>query len=336
MKKKILVIDDSRFFRRVTADILSALPEILLLEAADGKAGLALLEKESVDLVILDVEMPVLNGLDTLRLIKARGLPLPVIMQSSLTRAGAEITLQALELGAADFIPKPVEGHDPMELRELLLEKVRAFLGLDEAREPRAYQKRERRESRFDLLIIGSSTGGPQALQQIFQKLPGDFAVPIVVVQHMPPVFTRAFAERLNSVSALSVMEASDGQRLQSGEAYLAQGGFHLGLFGQAGDCQLKISDAPPLHSHRPSIDFTVFDAISIYGGRILGLIMTGMGRDGVDGMGMIYGAGGMTLAQDESTSVIYGMNRRAVEAGVIDEVVSLGEIPAQLVKHSA
>ncbi|MBE7438339.1 MAG: chemotaxis-specific protein-glutamate methyltransferase CheB [Spirochaetales bacterium] len=334
--KQVLIIDDSRLFRRVTVDILADLPGVQVHEAANGEAGLAVLEKEAIDLVVLDVEMPVMDGLETLRMIKKKGLAVPVIMQSALTRAGAEITLQALELGAADFIPKPAQGQDPMELRDLLLEKVRAFLGLDQAPEPRLVRKREQRESRFDLLVIGSSTGGPQALQLIFQRLPADFTIPILVVQHMPPVFTRAFADRLNSISPLTVMEARDGLRLSAGQAYLAQGGFHLALSGHADDCQLRISDAPPLHSHRPSIDFTIYDAVSIYGGRIMGLIMTGMGRDGVDGMGMIYGAGGLTLAQDEPSSVIYGMNRRAVEAGVIDQVLALGDIPEQLVKHSA
>ncbi len=342
MSFRILLIDDSALSRRVVRDIVEELPSVSVIgEAVNGLEGLAMMEELKPDLAILDVEMPVLDGIRVLEERKKRGLNTPVLMLSVLTQEGADTTFRALELGALDFAPKPSAhmGFHVDQLHDLLKQKI---VELVAARQhiPVATRKQQRqagdsqwRLHDFDLVLIGSSTGGPQCLHRIFRKLPAGFPLPICVVQHMPPFFTGAFASRLSVISGLDVFEAESGLELRPGQAVVARGGMHMRLTREGTSVRVDLDDSPPLHAHRPSIDFTLRSAQSVFGKRILGIIMTGMGRDGVDGLRELHDAGGHVLAQDEATSVIFGMNRRAIEEGVVDRVLSDTEIADYLLK---
>ncbi|MBW7859404.1 MAG: chemotaxis response regulator protein-glutamate methylesterase, partial [Leptonema sp. (in: Bacteria)] len=252
-----------------------------------------------------------------------------------------ETTFKALELGALDFVPKPSAhiGFMVDQLQSLLKQKITDFIASQQTTSKiieKTQEKkidRKRRLNDFDLVLIGSSTGGPQCLHRIFSKLPETFALPICVVQHMPPVFTAAFANRLNSISGISVFEAETGLTVKAGQAAIAKGGVHLALEnGEKAGLRLRLDDSPPVNAHRPSVDFTLKTAIQSFGGRILAIIMTGMGRDGVDGLHQLKKNGGFVLAQDEATSIVFGMNRRAIEEGATDLILADTEIADFLV----
>lgn len=330
MSFRILLIDDSALSRRIVRDIAEELPGVSVIgEAVNGREGLEMMESLKPDLAILDVEMPVLDGIRVLEERRARGLETPVLMLSVLTREGADTTFRALELGALDFVPKPSAhmGFMVDQLQALLKQKISELIASRQTATVSIVEKRpigpERRLQDFDLVLIGSSTGGPQCLHRIFRRLPAGFPLPICVVQHMPPVFTAAFASRLSSVSGVDVFEAEPGRELRAGQAVVARGGMHLAVKRNGSRLVVDLDESPPIHAHRPSIDFTLRSARQALGGRILGIIMTGMGRDGVDGLRELHDAGGHVLAQDEGTSIIFGMNRRAIEEGVVDRVLS-------------
>ncbi len=349
MKSTVLLVDDSRLVREVVRDLLAYVPDAEICgEATNGRDALVLIERENPDLVIMDVEMPEMDGISTLREIRARGLKTTVVILSVLTQKGAAESLEAMSLGAVDFIPKPspTSGIKLDHMQDIVIQKVRGILyalreqkkrrearsvaGPEPVRTPVA-QPRRKREDQYRLVVIGSSTGGPQALQNIFTNLPGDFPVPIVVVQHMPPLFTAAFAERLNRLSQLEVAEAGEGSELRPGTVFIAPGDRHVELSGGIGACHLRLSDAPAVFSHKPSIDVTIQSAVQLFGERMIAVLMTGMGRDGVAGMKAVRDRGGLTLAQDEESSVVFGMNRRAIEEGGVDLVVPLGDIAGVL-----
>mgnify|MGYP001500371571 CR=1 FL=1 len=330
MSFDILLIDDSALSRRIVKDIAEELPGVRVVgEAVNGREGIQLMEQLRPDLVILDVEMPVMDGISVLKERKARQIKSPVLMLSVLTREGADTTFQALELGALDFVPKPSAhmGFMVDELQALLREKISDLISAKDSYIPTVVQTGKiapgRRITDFDLVLIGSSTGGPQCLHRIFRKLPANFQLPICVVQHMPPVFTAAFASRLSSISGLQVFEAADGIELKPGQAVVAKGGLHLGFQKPNHQLIITLNDGPRLNAHRPSIDFSVRSAQKIFKNRILGIIMTGMGRDGVDGLKELRRAGGFVIAQDEKTSTVFGMNRRAIEEGASDVILS-------------
>lgn len=340
MTFKILLIDDSALSRRVVRDIAEELPGVTVIgEAVNGKQGIDMMERLKPDLAILDVEMPILNGLQVLEERKKRKIDTAVLMLSVLTKEQAETTFKALELGALDFVPKPSAhiGFMVDQLQSLLKQKITEFIASRQVTPTTVRSKLDRhsapkhRIKDFDLVLIGSSTGGPQCLHRIFSKIPASFELPICVVQHMPPVFTAAFANRLNSISQISVFEAETGMTIQAGQAVIAKGGIHLALEASSGGTtpgiRLKLDDSPPVNAHRPAVDFTLKTAIQQFGGRILAIIMTGMGRDGVDGLHQLKRNGGFVLAQDEGTSVVFGMNRRAIEEGVVDLILPDYEI---------
>lgn len=345
MPFNVLIIDDSILVRRAVRDILEKnVPGVSICgEARNGREGLEKILHCEPDLVILDVEMPVMDGLSVLRELRERNLGTPVLMLSVLTQNGADTTLQALELGALDFVPKPSprSGLTLHDIEQILIARVNGIIQARRDRWKESGRKlteapltRRHSDFQYDVLLIGSSTGGPQALQTIFRDLPGDFPVPVLVVQHMPPVFTKAFANRLDGFSPLHIMEAEDGALLQRGSVYLAPGNRHMLVEGRAGQYRIRLSDAPPVHAHRPSIDVTLDSVTEVFGRRSAALIMTGMGWDGAAGMRRLYDTGGLTLAQDEASSVIFGMNRRAIEMGGVIQVVPLKNIVEVLLTY--
>lgn len=341
---RVLVVDDSAFMRKILSDILSGDGLEVVGTARDGQDALRKLETLKPDVITLDVEMPRMGGLAALEAIMAC-CPVPVVMVSSKTAKGAETTLQALAAGAVDFVQKPsgaisldmdrVAG----ELRLKVLEASRARPRISSSRtapppaaeRPRVTESPRREPRRFDLLVIAASTGGPKALQEIIPLLSGRFPVPIAIVQHMPEGFTASLAQRLDGLSPLTVVEATEGLTLRPGLVVIAPGGRHLSLARREGNLVCRLSDGPPLRSVRPSADILFLSAADVVGPSVLGLILTGMGRDGTDGATALKAKGAYIVAEAAETCVVYGMPRSAVEAGVVDEQRPLGSIPETL-----
>ena len=329
----VLVVDDSAFMRKMVTQILSDAEGIQVVgQAINGIDALAKIEKLRPDVVTLDVEMPQMDGIAALREIN-RTHKLPVVMLSSLTQAGAATTLQCLELGAVDFVGKP-SGAISLDIEKIgaeLVSKVKTaartrFLKpVVAARPTHDFSRLPRRKS---LIVIGSSTGGPRALQSVIPFLPADLKIPVVVVQHLPAPFTATLAQRLNEASALEVREIVSGETLQPGIVYVAVGSRHLefDLHGRA-----AITDGPPVHGVKPSVDVTISSLVRTYGPRMLGVLLTGMGVDGAAGLKAIYNAGGSTMAEHESTCVVYGMPKAAIEMGVVQDIVPLDQIATKI-----
>jgi len=359
-KIKVLVVDDSTLVRKVIADILSGDPDIEVVGTANnGKTAIFKSQTLKPDVITLDIEMPIMDGLEALREI-IRTDPKPVIMMSVLTQHGAEATFKALEYGAVDFIPKPSTSLklSVEEISDLLIKKVKSVYrskvklhheeppapaSREESKAEKPRESREERASAEELkavetsdrvVAIGTSTGGPSALLQIFRSLPKGFPSPVFVVQHMPEGFTRAFAERLDGNSHLRVKEAENGDRIEPGCGYIAPGHSHMSVEESGSGRIVRVFQGEKVTGHRPSID-VLFDSIAgTYGKSAIAVIMTGMGRDGAEGIMKIKKSGGYTIAQDEESSVVYGMNRVAVQSGAINEVVSLYDIPRRIVDH--
>lgn len=347
---RVLVVDDSAFMRKVLTDLLGQDPELQVVGAArDGLDALDKVETLAPDVVTLDVEMPRLDGLGTLQeLMKRR--PLPVVMVSSLTRAGAEVTIRALAAGAVDFVAKP-SGSISLDMAKVAGELVAKVKAARRARprvaEPPAASEASAAEAAaaaqaaaatFDegrapatlrlltqrVVVIGCSTGGPGALHQVLPRLPADLPAGVLVVQHMPPGFTRSLADRLNEISPLRVREARPGDRVESGLALVAPGGYHM-IVGP--DQTIRLSQDPPLHGVRPAVDKTLESVAPVFGRHTLAVIMTGMGYDGAKGVATVRRAGGRAIAEDESTCVVYGMPKVVAETGNADRVLPLPAI---------
>jgi two-component system chemotaxis response regulator CheB len=344
---RVMVVDDSPLVRRIATDILSADPELAVVAtAANAEFALAKLERERPDVITLDLEMPGIGGLAAIPRIMARR-PTPIVVLSAHARRGAELTLQALEAGAVGFVMKPdgslsgglaAVGSELVErVKEAARSSVRTRISAPERQpSPQRTQVPERqqtpeRSGAFDLVAIGTSTGGPVALKAVLSALPSDFPVPVVVVQHMPPVFTKAFAERLDAVCAVSVKEAEHGDPLVAGRVLVAPGAVHLTVRRDGGSPRAELDGRDPVAGHRPSVDVLMRSVAAEYGERAVGVIMTGMGRDGADGLHELRLCGGRVIAQDQESSVIFGMNREVIENGDADEVVPLEAIGAQL-----
>jgi two-component system chemotaxis response regulator CheB len=340
---RVLVVDDSAFVRQALTRMLAAAPDIDVVgTAADGQEGVQKVLDLRPDVVTLDVKMPRVDGLEALRQIMAR-CPTPVLLLSSLTSEAGDVTLRGLELGAMDFIDKStVQGTmNLLNLADELVAKVRALASVPRARLvqappplPSATPQRARaRLPRAEVVVIGTSTGGPPALQQIIPRLPQQLAATILVVQHMPVGFTRSLAERLDQRSLLPVREAEDGEALVPGMVLVAPAGRHMKLRRRAGQVpRVWLDDEPKNALHRPSVDVLMGSVAKVFGAQALALVLTGMGADGVEGLRAIRDAGGRTLAESEESCVIYGMPKAALEAGVAERSVHLARMADEIV----
>jgi two-component system, chemotaxis family, protein-glutamate methylesterase/glutaminase len=350
-RTRILVADDSVVIRRMLTNLLSEENDLEVVGTApDGRLALDKIPQTNPDILVLDVEMPNLNGLETLQIVRERYQDLPVIMFSSFTKLGAEATIDALLLGARDYVEKPSTGHLEESIRRVkdnLVPKIRA---LGKSREgmvpaaalvdssvfpPKKPRGRKPKAQRVDLVVIGVSTGGPTALADLFSKLPV-LPVPILIVQHMPPFFTTTLAQRLSDKSVLNVREAGADETLSAGMVRLAPGDYHLAVRLANGLPQIWTFQGPIVNSCRPSVDVLFQSAAAVYGENTLGIILTGMGQDGLKGCEQIVEQGGQVLAQDEATSVVWGMPGEVARAGLAEKVLPLGEIAPEILRRVA
>jgi len=352
-KAKVLVVDDAMLIRRMVTDVLASDPSIEVVgEAANGKIALQKIAQLSPDLVTLDIEMPEMDGIQTLKEIRKTYPRLAVIMFSALTERGASDTLEALHHGASDYVTKPASAAGKATAQQRILEdlvpKIKSLCRLAPVQggqaKPNAAAPAAARPFALravgtpitaDIVAIGVSTGGPAALAEILSHLPADFPAPILLVQHMPQMFTRFLAERLNGQTPLSVVEAVDGQPLKSGVVYVAPGDFHLTVKKRSGGVVTVLDQAPPQNSHRPSADVLFKSVAETYGARGLALVLTGMGQDGLGGAEEVTRAGGRVLVQDEATSVVWEMPGLIVNAGLADAVLPLGQIAGELQRRT-
>lgn len=341
---RVLVVDDAVVVRRLVARVLEEAGGCEVTTAANGRIALAKLTRARPDIVLLDVEMPELDGLGTLRELRAIDPSLPVVMFSTLTERGASVTLEAMALGASDYVTKPSNAGSVeasmAAVRDELLPKIRALCGRrDPAPGPAPAPpvvRRPRGGPRVpvQLVAVGASTGGPRALHELLEALPVDLPVPVLVVQHMPPVFTRLLAERLDAGCGLDVAEAQGGEQLGPGQVWIAQGSRHLVTRATEGGLALALDDGPPEHACRPAVDVLFRSLAATVGAGTLGVVLTGMGTDGARGAAALVAAGATVLAQDEATSVVWGMPGAVARAGLADAVVPLPDLAAEVLRR--
>lgn len=340
---RVLVVDDSVVVRKLLCEALASSTEVQLAgTASSGAIALAKIPQLNPDVITLDIEMPGLNGIQTLTQIRKLYPKLPVIMFSTLTERGAAITLEALSLGASDYMTKPSNSESLTEameqVRRELLAKIVSLASRSRpgpaSSPPISADKRKSRCQRIEILAIGTSTGGPNALAEVVPRLPEDFPVPVVLVQHMPPLFTRLLADRLNSQSPLLVQEAEAGKTLEPGQVWIARGDYHMTVARKGTGVVLNLNQEPPENSCRPAVDVLFRSVAQVYGQSVLGVVMTGMGSDGARGAAHIREAGGEILVQDEASSVVWGMPGAVVSAGVADKICPLPEISLEIVRR--
>lgn len=358
-KIRVLVVDDAVVVRRLVSDVLSEDPDIEVVGIApNGRIALSKLPQVNPDVVILDVEMPEMDGLTTLKEIRKTYRLLPVIMFSTLTQRGAEATLDALSFGASDYVTKPANvgsvGAAMEAVRSTLIPKIKQFCGrgvpiakaiakpsaptITTAAAPTLVRRPSVSSlpSRVEILAIGTSTGGPDALNRVLPLLPADFPVPIVVVQHMPPMFTQLLADRLDSKSAIRVREAKEGSALEAGLALVAPGDFHLSVVEREGKRQARVFSGPPENSCRPAVDVLFRSVAEHYGPSALAVVLTGMGQDGLRGSEHVREVGGQVFAQDEATSVVWGMPGYVAQAGLAHQILSIDEVAQAILRAVA
>jgi two-component system chemotaxis response regulator CheB len=342
-KIRVLIVDDSLVARRALFEVLAGDPAIEVAGAAhSGRAALAKISVLDPDVMTLDVDMPDLSGLETLAEVRRLHPRLPVIMCSALTERGAAATLDALFLGAGDYVTKPSNAGSAAaamaRLRDDLIPKIKALCprARAEAAAPPVASAPLRRSSLgpVDALVIGASTGGPGALAEVLPGLPSSFPAPVLIVQHMPPIFTRHLAERLAAISSIKVKEAADGYPVEPGVALLAPGDFHMAVERDGRGARVRTTRGPQENSCRPSADVLFRSAASAWGSRVLGVVLTGMGRDGEEGSARIKEAGGRVLVQDQASSVVWGMPGSVFRAGLADDVLALRDLPAAIVRR--
>lgn len=345
---RILVVDDSVVIRRVLADILDADRDIDVIgTASNGRIALDRIASLQPDLVTMDIEMPEMDGLTAVRELRRTDRRTPVIMFSTLTERGASATLEALANGANDYVTKPESTGSPIAAMERvridLLPRIKALVGrgdpLTRTTRPGSagvtratLRRRATASTPVQVVAIGSSTGGPNALETVLTSLPADLGVPIVVVQHMPPLFSRLLAERLDTKSPLRIREAAPGMRLDAGDVMIAPGDHHMSLRqGVSGGVEVVIDQGPPENSCRPAVDVLFRAVASLYGPRSLGVVLTGMGQDGMLGARQLAAAGADVIAQDEATSVVWGMPGAVVNDGLASDVLPIDQIAATI-----
>jgi two-component system chemotaxis response regulator CheB len=362
----VLIVDDSALMRNLIGRMVEAAPGLVIAEKAmNGVFALQKIPRVNPDVIILDLEMPEMNGIEFLKERKKQGIKIPVIILSSIARRGAEITMEALALGASDFIQKPSGSvsEDVGSVKDILIPMLLGYGGQyrrlmgKKVLSPGEYAKKPetpapdagifhrpaagtapaappgqiRKPGKTEIIAIGISTGGPDALRAVFSELDADLQVPILVVQHMPAGFTNEFAKSLDRLCPLEVKEAEDGDLIRPGRILIAQGNKHLEVERKSLSGVARLSDAPQVSGHRPSADVLFASVAMAYTNHALGVIMTGMGRDGAQQLGNIYKEGGMTLGQDESSAVVYGMPRVAWELGHVQEQVSLDNMARRI-----
>jgi two-component system, chemotaxis family, protein-glutamate methylesterase/glutaminase len=341
-KIRVLCVDDSALIRDLMSEIINSHDDMEVVAVApDPLVARDLIKRHDPDVLTLDVEMPRMDGLDFLeRLMRLR--PMPVLMVSSLTQAGSEVTLRALELGAVDFLQKPALGirSGMIEYSELIAEKIRAAA----RSRPRRIQAGERDApkplkavmvSSEKLVILGASTGGPEAIRQVLEPLPANCPA-ILIAQHMPGGFTHSFALRLDKLCRITVKEAEDGERVLPGHAYIAPGDWHLKLVRSGANYVVRLDEGPPVNRHRPSVDVLFHSAATQAGRNAIGVLLTGMGKDGAAGLLAMRRAGATTLAQDEDTSLVFGMPREAIAIGAATETLALEEMAPRMLALAA
>ncbi|HWR28488.1 MAG TPA: chemotaxis response regulator protein-glutamate methylesterase [Negativicutes bacterium] len=363
---RVLVVDDSAFMRKVLSDMFNGENDFEVVDVArNGAEAVDKVLLYSPDVVTMDVEMPVLDGLSALEKIMDLK-PTPVIMVSSLTKAGADATIKALSLGAVDFIAKTSGSISRIDdIANELLQKCRAVKGISGSRlitraVPEVQKVKIRPVIIADqpapvvsgmkppavatltseipgvrdwIVAIGTSTGGPRALQEVLTRLPGNLPCPTIVVQHMPPGFTKSLADRLNSLCALTVKEAEDNDRLVAGTVFVAPGDYHLTIRRDSSGTFVKLNKEPAIGGLRPAVDPMMVSVSETFGAKTVGVILTGMGHDGAKGMQAIKRLSGLTIAEDQSTSVVFGMPKAAIEAGVVDAILPLPQVADGIVQ---
>jgi len=346
MKIKVLIVDDSALIRSLLTEIINSQPDMEVVGAApDPLVARDMIKQKNPDVLTLDVEMPKMDGLEFLeKLMRLR--PMPVVMVSTLTERGSEITMRALELGATDFVTKPkISITDGMlEYTDLIADKIRAASQAKVASLSRNAPQsgsakgmlqsiRNPLISSEKLIIVGASTGGTEAIKAFLLDMPSD-CPGILITQHMPAGFTRSFANRLNSLCQISVSEAEDGERILPGHAYIAPGDKHLMLARSGANYVVRLSDEPPVNRHKPSVDVLFDSAAASAGKNAIGVILTGMGKDGAVGMLNMKKSGAYNFAQNEVSCVVYGMPKEAVAHGGVDEVAHLNDLPGMVLNY--
>jgi len=358
-KLSVLVVDDTIVYRKAISDVIEEIPGVELAGVAhNGKIALAKIKTLQPDILTLDIEMPVMNGLEVLQELHKNYPKIGAIMLSTLTAEGSDMTMKALELGAFDFILKPQtksQAEGKKAIKQLLQPMLKAFAqsrgvpsfrGKPAPARPAMSRQPARRftslnkkkpavKSKSEIVAIGISTGGPNALSHMLPQLPGDLGVPVLIVQHMPPVFTKSLANSLDKKCALHVKEAEDGENIMPNVVYIAPGGKQMklvaGLDGQ--NRRIKLTNDPPENSCKPSVDYLFRSVGDYYVGRTTAVIMTGMGSDGTKGLAVLRDKGAYIIGQDEASCVVYGMPKTPAELGYIDSVVPLNKIAEEIVK---
>jgi len=359
-KLRVLIVDDSVVIRRLVGDIIAGDAELEVAGvAANGRIALDRIPQVNPDIITLDVEMPEMDGLQMLRELRKTHPRLPVIMFSTLTARGGVTTLEALSLGASDYVAKPANvgrvGEGMARVRDDLIPKIKALCGrpwkavakpaclaagrptMPAAVRPTFIQwpRVQVPGARVEIVAIGTSTGGPNALADLLPGLPGDFPVPVVIVQHMPPIFTKLLADRLAVRIALEIAEGSAGDVLRPGKIWIAPGDYHMGLEKTAKGSRIRLNQEPPENSCRPAVDSLFRSVVEVYGAGTLGVILTGMGQDGFRGCEHIREAGGQVLVQDEGSSVVWGMPGFVARAGLADKELPLNQIAGEIVRRA-
>lgn len=343
-KIRALIVDDSAFMRLALRKMLESSGDITVVGTAkDGREGVSLARELDPDVITLDIEMPNTDGLQALVELLANG-PFPVVMVSSLTVSGADVTLKALDLGAVDFVTKPssIASADISSISEELVTKVRMAASIGKERVIQILSERRKKVEksrllparwtrRFDLVVIGSSTGGPPALHKIIESLPRNIPCGVLIAQHMPAGFTGFLAERLNQYGELKVNEAKDGDVVSAGNCFVAPAGYQTVVEESGGRIYLRVSVPDPQNPYKPCIDLAMMSVANTVGKKALGILLTGMGADGARGLKAIKDKGGFTIAEAEETCVVYGMPRKAAELGAATRILPLYAIPGEL-----
>ncbi len=336
---RVLIVDDSLAIRRLLKAVLDADPGFEVAgEAPNGLVALSMIEKDRPDAVVLDITMPELDGLETLSRIRRNDRSLPVIMFSDASRRGAEATLDALMRGANCYVPKsasrPGECDTVERLQRELLPKIKALVhggfaekAADAGAIPGTSSSARSGRGRIRAIVLASSTGGPPAVQRVLSDLPAEVQLPVFIAQHMPPVFTGTFADRLSATTGRRVQEGVERASVGSGQVWVAPGGYHMTIARQGARAVIALNQGEKVHSCRPAADVLFRSAVEVYGGEVLGIVLTGMGCDGADGCQLIRDAGGQVIVQDEASSAVWGMPGAVAKRGLADEILPVDRI---------